>query len=142
MQNMESEPILNTARKILANTTLSFMGIGIDLKEVVDSRSVNERISQLGKVKDDLQAAIVAVDELQTKAVQSRSQYEELARMLKRLEEEKATTEALLRIPEESFSRVFAKASSRGRWRGIIEGSVIGFVTGCASSYLIWYATK
>ena len=113
-----------------------------NLTEFADVRTVDERIAQLGKVKKDLEAAISAVDELQLKAIESRSQYAQIESTLKKLEEEKATTEALLKIPEESFTRVFAKASSRGRWRGIIEGLIVGFVTGCASSYLVWYLTK
>ena len=52
------------------------------------------------------------------------------------------TAETLLQVPEESFSRMLARANSKARIRGIVEGLFIGLSTGAASSLAVWYVTK
>lgn len=119
-----AENLKRNLRKTRLRFSLPFVSYEVDLGEIVDTRSVDERIAQLSKVKDDLQAAIAAVGDLQARAVESKSQHEELEKALRKLEEEKATTEALLKIPEESFSRVFAVECVKFCKKGI-EGSVV-----------------
>lgn len=129
-------------RKARIRISIPFISYEATIGELADSRSIDERITQLERVREDLLGAVSAVEELQGKALETKKQYLELEHTIKTLQDQKATTEALLKIPEESFSRVFVKASSRGRWRGLIEGAFIGFATGCLSSALVWYLTK
>jgi len=67
---------------------------------------------------------------------------EQLKDSVERLKEEHSTAKELLKLPEESLARLLNRASSKGRWRGVIEGAVIGFITGVASSGLVWYLTS
>jgi hypothetical protein len=129
-------------RKARLRISLPFVSYEVTLDDIVDSKSVDDRIAQLGRVREDLQAAVTAVEELQLKAIQNKRQHDELMVTVEKLKEEKTTTEALLRVPEDSFARVLARASSRGRWRGIIEGGILGLLTGSLSSLLVWYLTK
>ncbi len=117
----------------------SFAGLTIELE---DKKTIDERISRLGEIKEDLEGAIKAVDDLQSEALKRKSELSNLQESVQKLEEDKDTVESLLKIPEESFSRILNKATSKGRIRGIIEGSIIGFVTGTLSSFIVWYFTK
>ncbi len=110
--------------------------------ELENKKTIDERISRLGEIKEDLEGAIKAVNDLKNEALKRKSELNNLQESVKKLEEDKDSVESLLKIPEESFSRIIGKATSKGRIRGIIEGSIIGFVTGTLSSFLVWYLTK
>ena len=85
---------------------------------------------------------LVEVEQLQDEAFKSKNKADKLRETISDLEQDKSTAEEMLKLPEESFSRVLSKASSKGRARGIIEGIIIGFITGILSSLLVWYLTK
>lgn len=122
--------------------SLPFMTYEVSLDDLLNSKSVDERIARLEEIKGDLHGAIDAVESLRTDAIERKNEVEELQKTIQDLQEDKSTTEALLKVPQESFSRVLNQATSKGRVRGIIEGSIIGFVTGTLSSFLVWYLTK
>lgn len=116
-----------------------FVGLNIELE---NPKTIDERINRLGEIKQDLEGAIKAVDELEKEAVKRKSEVENLQESVQKLEEDKNAAESLLKIPEDSFTRILDRATSKSRIRGIIEGLIIGFVTGTLSSFLVWYLTK
>lgn len=121
---------------------ISPVGIEVVLDELGDSSTVDERIARLGQVKRDLEAAINAVSSLQAEATDRKTEADQLQAVISRLQEDKNTAESLLRVPEESLVRLVGRAGSKGRIRGLIEGGVIGFVSGVLSSLFVWYVTK
>jgi septal ring factor EnvC (AmiA/AmiB activator) len=106
------------------------------------TRRAQTNESRSSGVREDLRAAVEAVEELQSKALQNKKEHDDLKATIDQLKEEKATTETLLQVPEDSLARVLARANSRGRTRGIIEGGILGLLTGSRSSLLVWYLTK
>lgn len=113
--------------------------VGIEFEE---SKTIDERIARLGEIKGDLEGAIKAVDELEKEALERKTEVELLQESVQKLEKDKDAVESLLKIPEDSFSRILSRATSKSRMKGIIEGIIIGFVTGTLSSFLVWYLTK
>ncbi len=127
-----------------ARIRLSLPGISYEIssEDLLGRQTIDQRLERLGSIKADLQASISAVEELEFEANQKKREVNELEEIVQRLNEDKTTAEGLLRLPEDTFTRVFARAVSKGRGRGIVEGVVIGFLTGTASSFLVWYLTK
>jgi vesicle coat complex subunit len=122
--------------------SLPFVRYEMDLSQALDSRTVDERLARLDQIRTDLGAAVDAVTELQREAQDNKKEAEVLREAVTRLEQDKVTAETLLQVPEESFTRMLARASSKGRGRGILEGSIVGFTTGALSSLAVWYITK
>lgn len=124
------------------SVSLPFLRYEMDLAQALDQKTVDERIARLDQIRSDLNGAIDAVTELQREAQDNKKEAESLRQSVKQLEQDKFTAEALLSVPEESFARMLARANSRARIRGLLEGAAIGFVTGALSSWLVWYLTK
>jgi hypothetical protein len=122
--------------------SIPFIRYEIDLAQAIDPKTVDERIARLDQIRSDLNAAVEAVAELQREALDNKKEADVLRESVRQLEQDKVTVETLLQVPEESFSRMLARANAKARTRGIIEGSVIGFVTGALSSLLVWYLTN
>lgn len=118
-----------------------FLSYEVQLADLLDSKSTDERIAKIGAIKKELEAAVVAVEELKREAEERKAEADELKDTVQKLEDEKNTVETLLRLPEESFTRLLTRASSRGRTRGLVEGVLVGFATGLLSSLLVWYMT-
>lgn len=121
---------------------LPFFSYEVSIDDLFNSQDVDKRIEKLSGIKNDLQDAIKAVETLESEALEKKDEINLLQQSVQKLEEDKNTAEALLKLPEDSFARLIYKSSSKGRIRGIIEGIIIGFSTGCLSSWLIWYLTK
>lgn len=130
---MDTTKVKHVISAIVKNLTFRVAGVSISLADLQGKGSVDERIARLGKIKADLEAAIAAVGELQTDASTSKTQVDELRKDIASLEQDKATAEHLLNVPEESYARLHDRATRRGQRRGII----IGFI----SSYTVWYVT-
>jgi hypothetical protein len=126
----------------VANLRVSVLGVSFSLADLGSSETVDERIARLGKIKADLEAAIGAVEELQGDANASKLQVDQLRQDVAALQQDKATAERLLNLPEESFARLLDRATRRGQVKGIIVGVIIGLATGCVSSYAVWYFTN
>lgn len=124
------------------SVSLPFLRYELDLTGALDPAGVDERIARLDQIRADLQAAAEAVTELQKEARDNKLEAESLREAVKQLEQDKVTAETLLQVPEDSFSRMLARANSKARVRGIVEGLTIGLVTGAISSFVVWYATK
>jgi hypothetical protein len=124
------------------SVSLPFLKYELDLTQALDPATVDERIARLDQIRSDLTDAAEAVAELQREARDNKQEAEALRESVKQLEQDKVTAETLLQVPEESFSRMLARANSRARIRGILEGTFIGFLTGSVSSFLVWYVTK
>ena len=129
-------------RSTKVSVSLPFLRYEIDLAQAIDPKTVDERIARLDQISNDLNAAVEAVAELQREAQNNKKEAEELREAVEQLEQDKVTAETLLQVPEESFSRILARANAKARTRGLIEGSIIGFTTGALSSLLVWYLTK
>lgn len=135
----ELTKLLNRVGIETLKISMPLVGVGIEFEE---SKTIDERISRLAEIKGDLEGAIKAVDELQQEALEKKTEVEKLQESVQKLEKDKDAVESLLKIPEDSFSRILDRATSKSRKRGIIEGIIIGFVTGTLSSFLVWYITK
>ncbi len=133
---------LTESLKRVRITGVNIFGVQVNLDELLRSSDVDERIERLSEVKRDLEAAVEAVSVLQAEAVSKKAEVETLRSAAKQAAEDRETAEKLLTVPEESLARVIAKANSRGRVRGILEGALVGFLTGAGSSYLVWYFTQ
>lgn len=138
---MDTTKVKHVISAVVKNLTFRVAGVSISLADLQGEGSVDERIARLGKIKADLEAAIAAVGELQTDASTSKTQVDELRKDIASLEQDKATAEHLLNVPEESYARLHDRATRRGQRRGIIIGIIIGFITGFISSYAVWYVT-
>jgi hypothetical protein len=122
--------------------SLPFFSYEIQAEDLISDANLDTRIARLGEVKRDLQESIVAIEELQAEATTRKAELDTLSTAVKQLQEDRVTAETLLNVPQESFSRVLIRAVSKGRLRGIAEGSIVGFLSGVASSLLVWYLTK
>jgi len=129
-------------RSTRIRVSLPFISYEIAPEDFLEHPTLDQRLQRLSSIKADLQASILAVEELEREAFEKKREVNELEGIVQRLNEDKTTTESLLRLPEETFIRVLSRAATKGRWRGILEGSVIGFLTGTASSFLVWYLTR
>ncbi len=119
-----------------------FFSYEVQLDGLLDSKTVDERITRLAEVRRDLEAAVDAVTSLQQEAHTRKTEVEKLQDTVTQLQEDKQSAEKLLALPQESVARVIGKASSKGRVRGLIEGIVIGLVTGIISSAIVRYFTS
>lgn len=129
-------------RNFRLRVNLPFISYEITADDFLSPGDIDERIEKLGTIKQDLLASIAAIEELQADAQDKKRQVDELQAAVQRLEQDRATVETMLHVPEESFARVLSRAAARGRWKGLAEGAIIGFLTGAASSFAVWYLTK
>jgi hypothetical protein len=129
-------------KKTRFRVSLPFISYEVSLDDLLNTTSVDERIASLNRVHEDLLGAVAAVEGLQSEALERKHEVEQLEETVRQLNQDRSTAESLLNVPEESFTRLLARATSKGRTRGIIEGSVIGFATGTLSSFFVWYLTK
>ncbi len=133
--------LINTLKGIRI-TGVNVFGFQINLEDILSTKDIDERIKRLSDVKKDLEAAVLAVGELQSEALTSKTELDKLQAAVNQAAQDKETAEKMLSLPQESLSRIIAGATTKGRIRGIIEGLIIGLLTGAASSYLVWYLTK
>lgn len=118
-------------------------GRTIDVQtEYMSAKEVADRIAKLPSLKRDLEAVVFAVNTLAYDAGVKKNQHDALKRALSELEADKKSLETLLSVPEASFARVLTLASRKSRLRGLLEGTVVGFLTGILSSSLVWYLTR
>jgi hypothetical protein len=129
-------------RKARFRVSIPFVSYEVTLDDLLDSKDVDVRIKRLSDIKGDLEDTIGAVEQLQAEALKHKADADALKVTVERLEQDKSTAEAMLKLPEESFSRVLTKANSKGRIRGLVEGIIIGLITGILSSLFVWQITK
>jgi len=139
---MDNSKLKQAFSSALSSVSISTLGVSISLADLGKTQTVDERIARLGKIKEDLEAAIGAVEELQCDADTSKVQVDTLRKDIADLQQDRATAQHLLNVPEESFARVLARSTRKGEIRGAIIGVLIGLVTGCVSSYIVWTLTK
>ena len=128
-----------------ASLGFNFLGLKGEITEesIIDfAEDVDARIKKLSQVRDDLQAAVIAVDSLRVEATQRHDEVHKLRDAVAQLKQDHQTTQTLLEVPKESFARVLSEVSARDKLRGRIEGVVLGLITGGVSSYAVWYLTK
>ncbi len=100
-------------------------------------QQAQERIEQLGQIRSQLLEVVSTIDDLEVQAKTNKTQVEALQLEIERLRQDKSAAEALLSVPEESAVRIISRANSIGKWRGRLEGLLIGIV----SSLLVWLFT-
>ena len=103
--------------------------------------TIDERLTKLTKIQEDLGDALRAVADLQKSAKTAKKEADDLESEVDRLRQDKAVAEELVKVPEEAFARLLARASAKGRGRGLLEGIVVGLLTGGLSSWAVWYFT-
>lgn len=137
-----NKDIAKHLRKARFRVALPFFSYEVTLDDLIDSKNVDDRINRLSQIKGDLEDTIGAVEQLQAEALQHKAEADSLKETVEKLQQDKSTAEAMLKLPEESFSRVLTRANSKGRIRGLVEGLIIGLITGVLSSLLVWHITK
>jgi len=120
---------------------LPYLEAEIDIKHLPTAEVIDQRIARLADIKQELEAAVLAVDDLQRDATARKAEVADARRQVERMNEQRTTAEALLKLPHDSVLQLLTEASAKGRMRGIIEGAVVGFGTGTLSSFLVWYLT-
>jgi replicative DNA helicase len=133
---------LNTGRRIPIGGGVLVGGMVATVDEKINAEVVAKRVAKLTSIRRDLEAAVVAISALEVDAQEKQAERERLKQLLSQLQADTKSAEAILALPEDTFTRLFHRASSKGRLRGIAEGAIIGFVTGALSSLLVWYVTK
>lgn len=120
---------------------LRMYGLDGFIKILKPEPTIDERLTKLAKIQEDLGDALKAVEELQKSATTAKKEADELESEVHRLRQDKVVAEELVRVPEEAFARLLARASAKGRGRGLLEGIVVGLFTGGLSSWAVWYFT-
>ena len=138
---MNTDQLKRHLRNTRLRVSLPFFSYEVTLDDVLTNKDVDERIKKLGQIKPDLQDSVGAVEQLQAEALHNKTEADKLRETVEQLKQDKATTESMLKIPEDSLARVVARAGSKGRIRGLLEGILIGLVTGAVPSYFVWYIT-
>lgn len=108
----------------------------------ISADEVSHRLESLVSVRHDLEGVLEAIAALEFDAKEKQAERERLKQLLADLQADTKSAEAVLAQPEEAFTRLYLRASSKGRVRGIMEGLLVGFITGALSSLLVWYVTK
>lgn len=103
--------------------------------------TIDERLAKLTKIQEDLGDALKAVAELQKSATTAKKEADDLESEVGRLRQDRVIAEELAKVPEEAFARLLARASAKGRGRGLLEGTIVGLLTGSLSSWTVWCLT-
>ncbi len=122
--------------------SIPFLTYEMRIDGLLSEKSVEDRIARLAEIQDELEGAVTAVSDLKDEAIRTKDEANSLRSRIDELEKDKSAAEKMLEVPEESFSRLLSRANSKARLRGIVEGSCIGFLTGCGSSMFVWYVTN
>ncbi len=122
--------------------SIPFLTYEMRIDGLLSEKSVEDRIARLAEIQDELEGAVTAVSDLKDEAIRTKDEANSLRSRIDELEKDKSAAEKMLEVPEESFSRLLSRANSKARLRGIVEGSCIGFLTGCDSSMFVWYVTN
>lgn len=124
-------------RNVKIRVSLPFISYEITPEEFLNRKTIDERIVKLEKVKSDLLDAVDAVRSLEEEARKSKDESDRLDAQLSKLRKDKETTEELLKLPQDSFARVLAKASRGAQWIGIVIGFFLGILASLIASW-IW----
>lgn len=108
---------------------------------VLDPITIDARLKKLVTIKDDIEAAVEAVTELQRDATSNKKELERLRQEILTLKADKEAAEAVLQAPKDSVLKFLSTAISDDRRKGRIEGILIGLLTGAVSSWAIWFLT-
>ena len=130
--------------RMISYTSIKVAGLSFNLPidELLNPKTIDQRIQRLSTLKTDLQDSIQAIEELEFEAKEKKTELTILEKRIKQLTEDKTSTETLLQISSESLGRILATAERKSRVNGIIVGIVIGLITGGVSSYIVWLITK
>jgi hypothetical protein len=127
-------------RYIEIEINLPFISYKISPDELVSRESVDTRIAKLEKVRSDLLDAVDAVKSLEAEAHKNKDELIQLSEQLSTLKQDKETTEALLKLPQDSFARVLDNASKGAQWKGLVIGFFLGILASLIATW-IWDKT-
>lgn len=124
--------------------TFSYL-TGLFGDEVERPKSIDQRIANLDVARDNLVAAVTAIDELKAEAEQNKTELSSALDRLRLLEAEKANAEqelASLRQIASADIAVFQKLAGIPSRRDIVRERLVGFLLGLLASLaasLIWW---
>lgn len=75
---MEKSSIAKHLKKARLRVSLPFLSYEVTLDDLIDSKDVDERIKRLSAIKNDLEATIIAVGQLQAEAFKSKNEADKL----------------------------------------------------------------
>lgn len=107
---MGSRLIEHLAKHATIRVSLPFISYEIEAEDLLSKANIDTRIARLSEVKSDLQESIVAIEEVQAEAATRKSEFDTLSTMVKQLQEDRATAETLLKVPQDR-----SRQSLRGR---------------------------
>ena len=113
----------------------------IMVDEQLSEDEVLRRLGKLESVREDLEAAALAIRALQLDAGEKVQQHEKLKRLLEGLVDEKSAAEAALQAPEEAFTRLLARYEHKSRWKHRIQGFGIGVAASVVAA-LVWHVIQ
>jgi cell division protein ZapA (FtsZ GTPase activity inhibitor) len=108
-------------------------------------RNIDERIANLDVARDNLVAAVTAIDELKAEAEQNKTELSSALERLRSLEAQKASAEqelASLRQIASADIAVFQKLAGIPSRRDVIRERLVGFLLGLLASLaasLVWW---
>lgn len=105
--------------------------------EMISTEEIAKRVERLAEIRSEIESVVEAVKLLESDGREKLKERETLKQTLSQLQADKQSAEAILQLPEGSFTRLFERAARKGRIRGLVEGLLIGFL----SSVLAWYVT-
>jgi hypothetical protein len=122
---------------------------GVSRDQTPRSQTIDERIANLDVARENLAAAVTAIDELKAEAEQNKGELSSALQRLRMLEIEKATAEqelASLRQIASADMAVFQKLVGIPSRRDIVRERLVGFLLGLlaslAASILWWLFTS
>lgn len=140
---MPSKRITNFFKSIQPTITLDPTGnIMLSFEIQKTSNDITSTIKNLDRTKDDLLEAINLIDHLKSDLSEKQKKINDSEKILRKIQEDKETTETLLHLDLDSFTRILTDSTKRQRRNSLIIGILIGLMTGFLSSLSVWFMTK
>ncbi|MDC0723427.1 hypothetical protein [Nannocystis bainbridge] len=135
----EFRPVLMSILRAALSQTIPGLGAH---GEMPRRQSIDDRLSRLAKILQDLEDAAAATRELRDEAEQTKEEAEKLKAQVLELQIDKQAAEKLANVEVEPFLRILDKSRDQGLRRARLEGLALGFLSGFASSIAVWYITS
>jgi hypothetical protein len=123
-----SRSVETIARRLL-DELIAMYGLDGLSKILRQQPTIDERLTKLTKIQEDLGDALKAVTELQKGATTAKKEADRLDMEVSRLRQDKAVAEQLVKVPDDAFARLLTRASAKGRGRGVVEGFWLAYST-------------
>lgn len=125
-----------------ANTGTPSISFELAKKLDIDNKEIEDRINQLDEVREKLIKAADAISLISDESKKKKVELDNMHVKFESLKKDKETAEKILQVDKDSFARLLIETNKKTEKRSIWIGIVIGFMTGTASSLLIYLADK